>query len=267
MELAKKYNINIRGKGPCSMIFAHGFIGSQDLWKFVAPAFDDTFKSVLFDYIGCGKSDHHCYDAEKYSRLEGYADDLVEVCKGLGLNQPVFVGHSVSCMIGLIATTRIPGLFSKMIFLTPSPRYLNDAGYQGGFTRNQVDQFMSLMRTDYEGWAKQTVQAVIDAPQHEELAQELIQSLLSRDQKIAMEFAAATFFCDYRQQLLQLKTPCLILQSKDDVMVPYQVTDYLHAHLINSTVKLLDTKGHFPQLSAPGEVVAEIGKFLKPSAG
>lgn len=251
------------GSGEQVMLFAHGFIGDQTLWRYVSKHFEKNYKVVLFDYVGSGQSDRSAYDRQRYSTLEGYAEDVLEICESLQIRECIFVGHSISSIIGLIAAMRRPELFSALVLVAPSPRYINDVEYFGGFEKSEIDKMLRNVEENYEQWAKGLAPKVMNQPDAPELSDELIQKLLSTDHRIAVNFAKTTFFTDYRQPLLKFKLPALILQCSDDIMAPVEVGDYLHAHLHNSTLRKLEAKGHFPQLSAPGEVVRVITEYLK----
>jgi sigma-B regulation protein RsbQ len=261
-DIFKRNNVKVSGEGRETMMFAHGFIGDQTLWRLIVPSFEKKYRVVLFDYVGSGKSDCSLLDPVKYSKLEGYAEDVIEICTALNLKDVIFVGHSISSMIGLIASMRSPVLFSKMIFIGPSPCYTNEGTYLGGFEKKDLYKIIDNIEADYDQWAKQLAPRVMNAPDRPHLAQELEDSLLSRDHNATKFFATATFFADYRRSLLNFKVPSLIMQCDDDIMAPLQVGDYLHAHLENSTLKRLKCKGHFPQLSAPEEIVKAITQYL-----
>lgn len=261
MDILKRNNITIAGKGKIPMIFAHGFIGDQTLWRHVAPHFFENFQVILFDYVGSGKSDEAAYDKTRYTRLEGYARDVIEICEALKLSKPIFVAHSISGIIGLIAA--IEGVdFSKMIMIAPSPRYINDFNYHGGFEESDIKGIVTKIDHDYETWAKELAPQVVDKSAAPESVDELIQKMMSIDHKTAMNFARATFFADYRKDLLKFKTPTLVLQCQQDIMAPLEVGEYLHAHIENCTLKKLNAKGHFPQLSEPAEVVEGMKEYL-----
>ena len=254
-------NVKVSGEGSQTILFAHGFIGDQTLWRHVVGEFEKKFRVILFDYVGSGASDKSAYDKTKYSRLEGYADDLNEICDALKLSNTVFVGHSISGIIGLIAAFRGAN-FSKMILVAPSPRYINDEKYYGGFEKQDVEKIVEKIEYDYANWAQELAPMVINKPSAPELSDELIQKLLATDHRVALNFAKATFFVDYRKELLKFKVPTLILQCQQDVMAPLEVGDYLQAHLDNCQLQRLEARGHFPQLSAPEEVIQAITNFI-----
>lgn len=264
-DIVRRNNIKIMGTGTRPLVFAHGFMGDQNLWRLVAPAFTKDYKVILFDYVGSGRSDPKSFDAGKYSRLEGYSQDVIDICEELKLQKVIFVAHSVSGMIGLIASIQRPEFFAKMILIGPSPCYINDGSYFGGFDKKVLENLVVKLETDYSGWVKDIAPAAMNTPNKPELSQELVDTLLTRDQKVVKHFATATFFSDYRKDLLKFKIPSLILQCSDDIMAPLQVGDYLHAHLANSYLKVLKAKGHFPQLSAPKELIKEIRDYLQNS--
>lgn len=262
-EIIKRNNVKVSGFGAAPMVFAHGFIGDQNQWRHVAPSFYATNKVVLFDYVGSGKSDVAAYDAARYSSLAGYAKDLIEVCEATEVRDVVFVGHSVSSMIGLLAAIEKPDLFSKLVFVAPSPCYINDKDYNGGFDRREIDLMMTELDVNPTSWARETLPIVVNNPDQPNVAEELHQAMLSAEHRILKQFAITTFFSDHRRDLLRLDRPCLILQASQDVMAPLQVGDYLHAHLEKSKLRVLHAKGHFPHLTAPREVVAAIKEFLE----
>src|SRR5688572_8656438 len=133
------------------MIFAHGFGCDQHMWRFVAPAFEDDHRVVLFDYVGAGASDPAAYDAERYDSLEGYAADVLEICQQLDLLDAIFVGHSLSAIIGVLAAARDPQRIGKLVLVGPSPRYIDDQGYTGGFSRDDIDELLESLESNYLG--------------------------------------------------------------------------------------------------------------------
>jgi sigma-B regulation protein RsbQ len=262
MNVLKRNNVKTSGNGDQHMIFAHGFVGDHNLWKRISPSFENDYKVILFDYVGCGLSDHKAYNRERYSTLEGYSQDIIEICQELNIRDAVFVGHSVSSMIGLLASLRVSDLFSKMVFIAPSPCYLNIGTYRGGFEKSELNNFLAQMDEDYSKWATQTIPGIVNPEGDTEVSREIVKSLLSADQMAIKRFALTTFFSDHRSDLLGLTKPCLILQPAEDEMAPTQVGDYLHAHLKTSTLQTIKTKGHYPHLNAPREVIRHIKKFL-----
>ena len=244
------------------MVFAHGFGCDQNMWRFVTPAFEDDYRVVLFDYVGSGKSDLSAYNEERYSNLNGYAQDILEICEVLKLRDTIFVGHSVSSMIGLLAAIKRPEYFSKLILIGPSPCYINEPGYTGGFQRKDIEELLDTMDKNYIGWANFLAPAIMKNPDRPELAGELTQSFCSTDPKIARQFAMATFFSDNRKDLLKLDKPSLIMQCSDDLIAPNSVGDYLHAHLRQSTLKVMKATGHCPHMSHPEETIEIMKEYL-----
>ena len=262
-DLVRKHNVNILGSGDRVMMFAHGLGLDQTTWRLIAPAFQQEFKVVLLDYIGCGKSNKSAFDAKKYSTLEGYADDVNNLCEYLHLKDVVFVAHSVSSMIGLIAALNRPAFYDKLIFIGPSPRYLNDVdGYIGGHQNADVDSIIKAIEDDCTSWVYANVPTIVGESNPSALVKEIVNSFISTDREMLKQFALATFFIDYRKELLRFNKPCLILQPTEDVIVPLQVGDYLEAHLCNGSLLRLKGKGHFPQLTSPTEVIAAISGFI-----
>lgn len=256
-------NVRIWGKGDQPMVFAHGFGCDQNMWRYLTPAFENNYKIVVFDYVGSGKSDLSAYQEERYSSLNGYADDVLEICKDLALTDIIFVGHSVSSMIGLIAANRNPSIFSKLIMVGPSARYINDSdGYVGGFEKKDIDELLATMDQNYIGWANYLAPAIMKNPEQPELGQELADSFCSTDPLIARKFAEVTFLSDNRKDLPSLKVPSLILQCSDDLIAPLEVGDYLRSRIPGSTLKIMKATGHCPHLSHPEETIALIKEYL-----
>lgn len=244
------------------MLFAHGFGCDQTMWRYVKPAFEDDFRVIVFDYMGAGKSDPAAYSENRYSTLNGYAEDVLEICEALDLQDVIFVGHSVSSMIGLLAAIKQPDHFSELILIAPSPRYINETGYVGGYEKSDVDQIINMIDKDYSGWANDVAPMVMKNPERPDLSDELARSFLSIKPDIARSFLIATFFSDNRKELLNLRKPSLIIQCEDDRVVPLEVGDYIHAHLEKSTLKILKASGHYPHLSHPQETIRAMKEYL-----
>lgn len=245
------------------MLFAHGFGCDQNMWRFVAPAFSDDYRVVLFDYVGSGKSDIAQYDPERYSSLEGYAQDVLDVIRALDLRDVIFVGHSVSSMIGVLAANQEPERFSRLVMVGPSPRYINDApAYVGGFERADIEGLLETMDKNYIGWANLLAPAIMKNPERPELSEELEASFCSTDPVIARSFAEATFFADNRADLAAVQVPSLIMQCSDDMIAPLAVGDYLSGALPNSTLRVMRARGHCPHMSHPEETIAVIREYL-----
>jgi sigma-B regulation protein RsbQ len=246
------------------MMFAHGYGCDQNMWRLVAPAFADTYRLVLFDHVGNGKSDLSAYDDARYASLEGYAGDILEILHEHDLWNVVFVGHSVSAMIGVLAAIREPERFAKLVLVGPSPRYINepDDDYRGGFDRADIDSLLDSLDANYLGWSSQMAPVIMGNPDRPELGQELSNSFCRTDPDIAKKFARVTFLSDNRDDLGKLRTPALILQCSDDVIAPRVVGDYVHEHLAGSEIVYMNATGHCPNLSAPDETVESMKAWL-----
>ncbi len=255
-------NVKDFGNGSQPMLFAHGFGCDQHMWRFVTPAFEDDYRIILFDYVGSGKSDYASYNPERYQSLQGYAQDILDICEALDLQHVILVAHSVSSMIGLLAAIEKPSRFSHLIMVGPSPCYINKDGYIGGFEHKDIEGLLETMEKNYIGWANFLAPQIMGNADRPELGQELTDSFCSTDPVIASQFAKATFFSDNREDLSKLKTPSLILQCAEDIIAPSQVGDYLHQNLPNSTLKQMKATGHCPQLSEPGETIQLIQDYL-----
>ena len=262
MSVLARNNVKVSGGGEKAMVFAHGFGCDQNMWRLVTPAFADDFKIVLFDHVGAGHSDLTAYDPEKYSNLSGYADDLVEICRELGLTQAIFVGHSVSAMIGILASLQAPDLFESLVLVGPSPRYIDDDGYVGGFAAAQIEELLSSLDDNHMGWSAAMAPAIMGNPDRPELGDELTNSFCRTDPDIAKAFARVTFTSDNRAELPLVTARTLVLQCQDDIIASEEVGEYVHRQIPNSRLVILDASGHCPNLSAPQEVVAAIRNFV-----
>ena len=244
------------------MLFAHGFGCDQNMWRFVEPAFAGRFKTVLIDHVGAGASDLRAYDKAKYSTLTGYADDVVEIGRELGLSDAVFVGHSVSCMIGALAIQKAPGLFGKLVMIGPSARYIDDGDYVGGFSEKQIDELLQFLEANHMGWSAQMAPAIMGNPDRPELGEELTNSFCRTDPDIAKAFARVTFKSDNRRDLAKIDIPTLILQCSEDIIASREVGEFVHLGIRNSELVILEATGHCPNLSAPDEVIAAMRNFV-----
>jgi sigma-B regulation protein RsbQ len=261
-SILTRNNVQVFGQGTQPMLFAHGFGCDQHMWRYVTPAFADDYRIVLFDYIGSGKSDVTAYDADRYATLDGYAQDVLDVCEALDLRDVIFVGHSVSSMVGVLAANREPDRFSRLIMVGPSPRYVNDVGYVGGFERKDIEGLLETMERNYIGWANFLAPAIMKNPDRPELTEELEASFCSTDPVIARRFAEATFFSDNRADLASVSVPSLIMQCSDDMIAPCEVGEYLHRTLPASTLSVLRATGHCPHMSHPAETIAVMREYL-----
>jgi sigma-B regulation protein RsbQ len=232
------------------------------MWRFLTPAFENDYRIVVFDYVGAGRSDLSAYNAERYANLNGYAQDVLEICDALDLREVVFVGHSVSGMIGVLAALKRPEYFSRLILIGPSPCYINEVGYVGGFERKDILELLDTMEKNYIGWANFLAPAIMKNADRPELGKELTESFCSTDPKIARQFAIATFLSDNRMDLSKVNTPSLIMQCSDDLIAPYEVGNYLEANLKGSTLSVMKATGHCPHMSHPEETITIIHDYL-----
>ncbi len=263
MDTLQRYNVQVSGSGTQPMLFAHGFGCDQNMWRRGAPAFEDRYRVVLFDLVGMGRSDLSAYDPKKYANLSGYVDDVLEICAALDLQDVIYVGHSVSAIIGTLAAIREPERFRRLIQVGPSPRYVNDHEYYGGFERQDIDELLELMDANYLGWATAMASTVMGNPDRPELGEELANTFCSTDPVIARQFARVTFLSDNREDLSKLRIPSLVLQSARDLIAPLAVGAYVHAETPNSELVVLDADGHCPHLSAPEATIAAMKRYLE----
>jgi sigma-B regulation protein RsbQ len=255
-------NVKILGEGSQVIMFAHGFGCAQSSWKFITDAFLQDYKVILFDYVGSGESDLSQYNQRKYATLEGYACDVIDIIEALELNNIIFVGHSVSSMIGMIAALQVPEAFKKLVFIGPSPRYLNDRDYIGGFNAEDIETIFEHIADDYVGWSKQLAPVVMDSPLKPELSDFLQECFEATDPSIALAFAMATFKADYRDKLKNLEVPSLTLQSSHDIMAPLSAGEFIHKNTPENFLVVMKATGHFPHISEPEETIREIKEFI-----
>ena len=261
MSVLERNNVRVAGNGPRAMGFAHGFGCDQNMWRFVEPEFRAGFRTVLFDHVGAGRSDLTAYEAAKYASLDGYSDDLVEIGRELELEDAVFVGHSVSAMIGVLASLDAPELFGSLIMVGPSPRYIDDGEYHGGFSATDIEELLRALADNHMGWSAAMAPAIMGNPDRPELAEELTNSFCRTDPEIARQFARATFMADNRDDLPRVSARTLVLQCSDDIIASTAVGEYVRDHVPGSEIVYLEASGHCPNLSAPREVVSAIRAF------
>ncbi len=262
MSSLRRNNVNVRGAGDRAMVFAHGFGCDQNMWRHVAPAFEGGFRTVVFDNVGAGDSDLTAYEPHKYASLAGYADDLIEIVGELGLTQTVLVGHSVSAMIGVLASLKAPELFSTLVLVGPSPRYIDDGDYIGGFGAAQIEELLEFLAENPMAWSQAMAPAIMGNPDRPELGDELTASFCRTDPAIAAAFARATFTSDNRDDLPRVKARTLVLQCSEDIIAPLAVGEYVRDHIPGSKLVVLAATGHCPNLSAPAEVISAIQAFV-----
>ena len=261
-NILQRNNVTIKGKGEKIMLFAHGFGCDQNAWRRITDAFIDDYKLVLLDYVGAGGSDIAAYDKIKYSTLDGYVNDIVEICNELKIKDAVFVGHSVSCMIGALASIKKPSLFKKLIFIGPSPCYINDDSYTGGFEKEDIDNLFEIMEDDYIKWSSSMAPKIMGDRQQPELREELTDSFCSIDPEIAKAFARVTFLSDNRKDLADIPVESLTLQCSEDIIASLPVGQYINENTPNNKLVVLKATGHCPHMSAPEETIDAIKAFL-----
>ena len=263
MNVRLRNNIQIIGTGSTTIVFAHGFGCDQNMWRYLIPSFKDRFKIVLFDLVGSGKSDLSAYDFRKYESLHGYAEDLIEIIDDVTDQPIIFVGHSVSATIGLIASAGSPEKFKCQIMIGPSPCYVNDGDYIGGFSRADVEELCDTIDSNYLGWSSTMAPAIMGSPEQSELSVELTNSFCRTDPEIAKHFARVTFLSDHRDALAKSTTPTLILQCSDDFIAPRTVGEYMQKAMSDAELCIIDNVGHCPHLSSPEASTHAIENYLK----
>ena len=262
MNIVNRNNVIVKGKGSQVIMFAHGFGCDQHMWRYVAPAFEENYKVILFDHVGAGRSDLSAFIPRKYETLDGYADDIIEIVTALELRDIIFVGHSVSALMGIIASQKSPAAFKSLILVSPSPSYINDGDYVGGFTKPQIEELLESLDQNHLGWSMTMAPVIMGNPDRQELSDELANSFCRTDPEIAKHFARTTFLSDRRELLSSVNVPSLILQCSEDVIAPKVVGEYVHTQIKGSKLVIMKATGHCPNLSAPEETIDVIKKFL-----
>ncbi len=260
--ILKRNNVKVFGDGQHTIMFAHGFGCDQNMWRFVVSAFEKEYRIILFDYVGCGKSDLNSYNFERYASLDGYSQDIIDICKAIDIKDVIFIGHSVSAMIGVLAAIKQPGIFSSMIQIGPSPCYINQPDYFGGFEEKDLIGLLDVMDNNFLGWASFLAPVVMKNEERPELTQELEESFCSTDPIITRRFAEATFFSDNRADLAKIEMPVLIMQCAEDAIAPDLVGEYMSRSIAGSKLVKMDATGHCPHMSHPGETIRIIEHFL-----
>uniref|UniRef100_UPI003C7BE465 alpha/beta fold hydrolase n=1 Tax=unclassified Streptomyces TaxID=2593676 RepID=UPI003C7BE465 len=266
MDVRRRNRVSVTGRkdGPV-VVLAHGFGCDQNLWRLVVPELEKHFRVVLFDHVGAGGSDVSAWSPERYSTLDGYVQDVIELCQELGLGPVTFVGHSVSSMIGVLAVVQEPGLFDKLVLLTPSPSYIDDGDYRGGFSEQDIDELLDSLDSNYLGWSATVAPVIMGNPDRPELGEELTNSFCRMDPEIARVFARVTFLSDNRADLSKVSVPTLVAESARDTLAPREVGAFVHRQIPGSELVTLDSAGHCPQLSAPQETAEAIIAFVQGS--
>lgn len=262
MDVLKRNNVTVSGAGKQAMVFIHGFGCDQRMWRLVSPAFEGGYQVVLLDLVGSGKSDLAAYDVERYSSLVAHAEDVLAVLRHLNLREVILVGHSVGATIAMLAAIEESARFQQLVLVAPSPRFINDVGYIGGFERADIEELLDAMNENYLGWSSTITPVIMGNPERPELAAELNNSFCSTNPTLARHFARVTFLSDNRADLPLVPTPSLILQCATDALAPLAVGTYMQQQLPDSKLVVIDTSGHCPHLSAPAATISAISRFI-----
>ena len=265
MTVRGRNHVTVSGRagGPVLML-AHGFGCDQNMWRLVVPVLERDFNVVLFDHVGAGRSDLSAWSKERYSSLDGYAEDVLEICRELALGPVTFVGHSVSAMMGVLAAAREPEAFAGLVLLAPSPCFIDDpaVGYRGGFSAEDIDELLGSLEANYLGWSGAMAPVIMGNPERPELGDELTNSFCRTDPDIARVFARVTFLSDNREDLAKVTVPTLVAQCSRDAIAPPEVGSFVQSRIPGSRLVTLNATGHGPQLAAPEETAAAIADFV-----
>lgn len=262
MSVKTRNNVHVAGQGTATMVFAHGFGCDQTMWRFLAPTYHARFRVITYDLTGSGSSDLAAYDRARHASLHGHADDLLEIVDEFATGPVIVVGHSVSAMIGMLATIAAPHRFAAQAMIGPSPCHINDGDYVGGFSREDIGELLATMEANYQGWSQSLAPAIMGAPNRPELRDELTDSFCRNDPEIARHFARVTFLSDHRPDVPKSTVPALVLQCSDDLVAPRTVGEWLHRRMASSSLAVIDNVGHCPHMSAPTACSRAIDVFL-----
>jgi sigma-B regulation protein RsbQ len=263
MDIERRNNVTVTGNPQGrAVVLAHGFGCDQNMWRLTVPALAEDYRVVLFDYVGAGRSDLSAFSESRYASLDGYARDVVEVCEALDLRDAVFVGHSVSAMIGVLAAGTAPERIGALVMVAPSPRYIDEPGYRGGFSAEDIDELLESLESNYLGWSAAMAPVIMGNADRPELGEELTNSFCATDPDMARVFARTTFLSDSRDDLKAVTVPTLILECTQDVIAPREVGAFVHQMIAGSKLVTLDATGHCPHLSAPEATNGAITDFL-----
>lgn len=266
MDLVDYHAVSITGTGPRTILFSHGFGCDKSMFRYLVDDFSQDHRCVTYNLAGTGGTDSRLFRRDKYQTLEGYADDAIAICDELGLEDVIHVGHSVSAMIAIIAARKRPELFTSIVLIGPSPRYINDAEYYGGFSEEDIEELLEVMNHNYQGWAQQMGPAIMGNQERPALGEELTQRFCAVNPDIAKLFARVTFTSDNRSDLATVTHPCLILQCNEDIIAPEAVGRYVHEKIPGSVFEMLEARGHCPNLSEPEQTISAIRRFLETAA-
>lgn len=253
-------NVVQHGAGQPTVLFAHGFGCDQSMWRHVATPLSAHGRVALFDHVGAGQSDTDAYDPAKYATLHGYAADVIEICDALECGPLVFVGHSVSATIGVLAAAARPDLFAKLVLVCPTPRFSNADDYHGGFAEADIDELLDLLDKNHLDWSA-LMSPVVMGPGAEAHETEWRDSVCRLDPAIAKDFARVTFKSDHRNDFAKVATETLLIECAEDALAPPEVGAFVHAAMPNSRRFILSTTGHCPHMSAAGDVIDALADF------
>jgi sigma-B regulation protein RsbQ len=232
------------------------------MWRLVAPAFADDHRVVSFDLVGAGGSDPEAWDPDRYTSLDAYAADILEVVRALDLRDVVVVGHSVSAMTAVLAAVAEPDRFAGLVLVGPSPSYIDDEDYHGGFSAADIEELLTSLDSNYLGWSAAMAPVIMGNTDRPALGQELTESFCRMDPDVARQFARVTFLSDCRDVLPKVTTPSLVLQCRHDAIAPVEVGQYVAEAVPGARLVMLEATGHCPHLSAPEATIEAIRDFL-----
>ncbi len=262
MRSLRKNNVSISGSGSKTLVFVHGYGCDQSMWRFVAPQFELSHRVVLYDLTGMGQSDLSEYDFKAYRTLQRHADDLTAILEDLEVSDGVLIGHSVGATIACLAALKCPERISALALVAPSPSFMNDAAYTGGFDREALEGLVNLMDENFLGWTSRVTPTIAGEDRAGETAAELTQSFCRTDPAIAKHFGRITFLADHRADMKRVEAPAAIIQCTDDALAPVDVGVWLSENMKRGTLKFIEATGHCPHMTEPAKTTEAIREFL-----
>ncbi|KAI3443842.1 hypothetical protein Pfo_000507 [Paulownia fortunei] len=262
-DLATAMNARVVGSGKETIVLVHGYGGDQSVWDKILPYLAARHRVVVFDWCFSGAvKDPSLYDAVRYSSYDAFAEDLISIVDEMKLESSVFVGHSMSGLIGCIASIKRPDLFRRLVLVGATPRLINLEDYEGGFEMSEIEQLFSSIESNFEQWASSFASLAVDAS--DPVSIEKFGNCLKRMRpEVALSLAKTVFLSDYRDILEKVVTPCDIIQTRNDIVVPNSVPKYMQSKIKGKCeMYIIDTEGHFPQLTAHIQFVEVLDRIL-----
>ncbi|MBV2179900.1 MAG: alpha/beta hydrolase [Castellaniella sp.] len=262
MSRSEQLQLTFTGKGGQTLLLGHGFGCDQTVWAPIREGLNAAYRVASYNLAGSGPQGDQAYDADIHDHVFGYADDLLTILDEQQAGPVVYIGHSFSAMIGLVAAAARPQAFDRLILLQGSPRYLNDIDYVGGFEPHQLEAIQQAMDASFFSWASGFTPLMLGPDRHDDDVAKFTETLFLMRPDIASNMLRMIFESDQRAVLPRVGAPVHLVHSHSDIAVPTETAYWLHEHLPGSTLDFLDLEGHIPHLTQPGIVMDALKKIL-----